>query len=345
MLLCEGGELSVIRDLPIVGSIPSDGREGSRPCILASSANQDGRSAALTAPNGPAQERVVRLALTGGSRQLAPADVASVQLHGTGTALGDPIEVGALVSALLADEAPSTVGSSSCASNPRLPLALEASKSVAGHCEAASGAVGIAHALASLRSGRQMAVCHLANLNAHVAATLAAGGSSTRAVGMARQSQPSMSFHRTRSIGRGAAADRKKSDRDEPTGWDPASQSDAFLFGNDQSDDQSDFFDQLDGNGGSGKNGSGHSMAIGVSSFAFQGTNAHCVVALENAPAGGRGSLGGSFGESPWEWTKSTEVPRTSMEVTWRSAAWVPLRTAHEYADGSPLGAQVDNVP
>eukprot|EP00959_Pyramimonas_sp_CCMP1952_P398727 8355016-Pyramimonas_sp.AAC.1 len=62
------------------------------------------------------------------------ADVDNVQLHGTGTALGDPIEVGALQSAL------ATVGSRSSSEDPR-PLTLEAAKTVAGHCEAASGII------------------------------------------------------------------------------------------------------------------------------------------------------------------------------------------------------------
>ena len=63
--------------------------------LLAGSAvNQDGRSSGLTAPNGPAQQDVVRAALADGG--LAPPQRArAVSMHGTGTPLGDPIEVGA----------------------------------------------------------------------------------------------------------------------------------------------------------------------------------------------------------------------------------------------------------
>ena len=59
-----------------------------------SACNQAGRSSGLTAPNGPAQTALVKTALA--VAQLAPHDVALVSMHGTGTPLGDPIEVGAL---------------------------------------------------------------------------------------------------------------------------------------------------------------------------------------------------------------------------------------------------------
>jgi acyl transferase domain-containing protein len=56
--------------------------------VLAGSAvNQDGRSSSLTAPNGPAQQEVLRAALADGG--LTPADLTGLQLHGTGTALGE----------------------------------------------------------------------------------------------------------------------------------------------------------------------------------------------------------------------------------------------------------------
>jgi len=50
---------------------------------------QDGRSSALTAPNGPAQQAVMRSALASGGMQ--PSQVTELQLHGTGTPLGDPV--------------------------------------------------------------------------------------------------------------------------------------------------------------------------------------------------------------------------------------------------------------
>jgi acyl carrier protein len=101
------------------------GGSGSALSILSSTVNQDGRSSSLTAPSGPAQQSVI-------SRALALSDVpgclGNVQLHGTGTPLGDPIEISALVSVLLKD-----------ASRGRVEIS--AIKSSIGHTEASAGIV------------------------------------------------------------------------------------------------------------------------------------------------------------------------------------------------------------
>merc|ERR1712151_664689 len=68
----------------------------SRDCfslIAGSQTNQDGRSASITAPNGPSQEKCIRAAFR--ETQRKPQEVDCFECHGTGTALGDPIEVGA----------------------------------------------------------------------------------------------------------------------------------------------------------------------------------------------------------------------------------------------------------
>ena len=70
--------------------------------------NQDGRSTLLTAPNGPAQVALIREALAAALRW-SPDAIGFFEAHGTGTALGDPIEVEAIaetVGHLSADATP-----------------------------------------------------------------------------------------------------------------------------------------------------------------------------------------------------------------------------------------------
>jgi acyl transferase domain-containing protein len=125
--------------------------------LLAGSAvNQDGRSSALTAPNGPAQQDAVRAALADAG--LGAADVGAVGMHGTGTSLGDPIEVGALAAAL------GGAGSR--------PLLLASSKSWLGHAEPAAGVVGVLQAVQQLGSRQAAPICHLRALNPLVASAL-----------------------------------------------------------------------------------------------------------------------------------------------------------------------------
>ena len=72
--------------------------------IRGSAVNQDGRSNGLTAPNGPSQQAVIRRALA--QAGVSASEVDYVECHGTGTSLGDPIEVQALGAVLAAGRAP-----------------------------------------------------------------------------------------------------------------------------------------------------------------------------------------------------------------------------------------------
>ncbi len=101
--------------------------------------NQDGRSSGLTAPSGPAQQAVIQAALANAGAK--PDEIVYVETHGTGTPLGDPIELGALSAVF----APGRPGSQ--------PLLIGALKSVIGHTEAASGAAGVAKCIVAFTCG------------------------------------------------------------------------------------------------------------------------------------------------------------------------------------------------
>jgi acyl transferase domain-containing protein len=138
--------------------------------VAGSAVNQDGRSSGLTAPNGPAQQEVLRAALA--SAGLAATDVSGLQLHGTGTGLGDPIEVGAALQVLLSP------GGARGA-----PLQLLAAKSIVGHSEPAAGLTGALYAAHQLAARTAAPVLHLRTLNPHVGA--AAEGASAAAASLA----------------------------------------------------------------------------------------------------------------------------------------------------------------
>src|SRR5215211_7864087 len=80
-------------------------------CVIRGSAVNNGAGATMTTPNVHAQEAVVRAAYE--RAEIAPSDVQYVELHGTGTKVGDPIEAAALGAVLGAgrDEQPLAVGS------------------------------------------------------------------------------------------------------------------------------------------------------------------------------------------------------------------------------------------
>ncbi|UPR02038.1 polyketide synthase [Chloropicon primus] len=119
--------------------------------MMGSAVNQDGRSSSLTAPNGPSQQMVLQRALQ--SAHLSPEDVFGLQMHGTGTSLGDPVEVGALSAVLLGGTKSQT------------PLALSAVKSCVGHSEAAAGLSGILQLFGPLVMGTQSPLLHLRDVN------------------------------------------------------------------------------------------------------------------------------------------------------------------------------------
>jgi len=92
-----------------------------------SAVRQDGRSASLTAPNGSAQRTLLLVAL--GRAKASPAEVGCTEAHGTGTALGDPTEAGAVAAVH--------------GMGRRTPRLVGAAKASVGHSEATLGQVGL----------------------------------------------------------------------------------------------------------------------------------------------------------------------------------------------------------
>ncbi|HEV2637106.1 MAG TPA: SDR family NAD(P)-dependent oxidoreductase [Actinocrinis sp.] len=127
-------------------------RDGDRvlAVVHGSAVNHDGRSAGFTVPNTLAQAALIEAALA--DARLTGADLGLIETHGTGTALGDPIEVEALVAALGRERA-------------GRPLFLGAAKTNIGHLEAAAGVAGAIKAILSLQHGAVPPLVHFSALN------------------------------------------------------------------------------------------------------------------------------------------------------------------------------------
>ncbi|MCB1741758.1 MAG: SDR family NAD(P)-dependent oxidoreductase [Gammaproteobacteria bacterium] len=131
-------------------------RDGDRilAVIRGSAINQDGRSSGLTAPNGPSQTRVISDALAAGG--VAPADVQYLECHGTGTVLGDPIEVQAADAILSAGREQDS------------PLLIGSVKTNLGHLEAAAGIAGLIKVILALQHERIPPSLHFRSPNPRI---------------------------------------------------------------------------------------------------------------------------------------------------------------------------------
>ena len=122
--------------------------------IRGSAVNQNGASAGLTIPNGPAQERVIEEALSRAG--IAPGDVDYLEAHGAGSDLGDPIEV-------LAASAVYGRGR-----EPARPLLVGSVKTNLGHQECAAGVASLIKAVLAMNAGLIPKHLHFSDPSPHL---------------------------------------------------------------------------------------------------------------------------------------------------------------------------------
>ena len=122
--------------------------------IRGSAVNQDGRTAGIAAPNASAQQAVIREALA--QAGVAPRELTYLEAHGTGTSIGDPIEVEA-VKGVLGDTGPEDS-----------PCLLGSVKANIGHLENASGMASLAKVLGCLQHDEIPGQLHFTKLNPRI---------------------------------------------------------------------------------------------------------------------------------------------------------------------------------
>ncbi|MHA6907973.1 SDR family NAD(P)-dependent oxidoreductase [Ralstonia pseudosolanacearum] len=123
--------------------------------IRATAVNHGGKTNGYTVPNPQAQARVIRLAIERAG--LDASRISYIEAHGTGTELGDPIEVSGLSHAFAMDG----VAPGRCA--------LGSVKANIGHLEAAAGIAGVSKVILQLKHGQIAPSLHAARLNPNLA--------------------------------------------------------------------------------------------------------------------------------------------------------------------------------
>ena len=146
----EGGGVIVLKRL---GDALRDG-DNILALIRGSAVNQDGTSNGLTAPNGPSQQEVIRQALQQG--RLTPAQISYFEAHGTGTSLGDPIEVKSLKALLMEERSLDQ------------PCWIGSVKTNIGHLEGAAGIAGLIKVVLQMQHGEIAPHLHLKQLNPYI---------------------------------------------------------------------------------------------------------------------------------------------------------------------------------
>ncbi|NUO79483.1 type I polyketide synthase, partial [candidate division KSB1 bacterium] len=122
--------------------------------IRGSAINHDGKSSGLTVPNAHAQQAVIRAALADAG--IDPLHVSYLEAHGTGTPLGDPIEIRAAAAALCKGRSHES------------PLLVGSAKTNFAHLEAAAGITGLLKVVLALQHKEIPPHLHFNNPNPHI---------------------------------------------------------------------------------------------------------------------------------------------------------------------------------
>ncbi len=125
-------------------------RDNIRAILLGSATNQDGRTSSITTPNSLSQQAVIKQALL--NSRIEAQQVSYLETHGTGTALGDAIEIEALSKVFKDNQ----------------QLILGAVKTNIGHLESASGIASLIKTVLALENEFIPRNLHLKNLNTNV---------------------------------------------------------------------------------------------------------------------------------------------------------------------------------
>ena len=144
----EGGGLFLLKDYDMAV------RDGDRIlAVVANSAvNTDGKKSGMTIPSYKAQASLLQEAYA--AVGIAPADIDYMEAHGTGTAVGDPIETRALGDAI--------------GRHRSKPLLIGSVKSNLGHMEAASGVAGLVKAIFAIQHRKVPATIGVKKLNPNI---------------------------------------------------------------------------------------------------------------------------------------------------------------------------------
>jgi len=121
--------------------------------LIGACINQDGKSASMTAPHGPSQQEVIRASMREGG--LDTSQITIAECHGTGTSLGDPIEVGALRGIF-------------GKTKRETPFLKTSAKTCLGHLEAAAGGAGFIKCCLMLQHSVGIPNNHCRALNPHL---------------------------------------------------------------------------------------------------------------------------------------------------------------------------------